>query len=380
MTHEHRRYGMLANLVRSRTKLRIGLFVVAMTLPVAAALAAARQYLYDDLGRLVLVMNGNGAAIVYAHDENGNVLSITRWSGVAIASFSPTSGTVGTPITIVGHGFDPDAADNAVLIGGVAATVTSATPTQLVVTIPSGATSGPISVTVAGHTAVSTQSLSIVPSSMKWLMGFEGLDGGAPNDDESSQNRAVTVGGNAQIDTAVALVGASSLLLDGSGDYLSVADDPAFEANGAFTAEVTLRRNDTNRGQIIFGKRNTGSQHGWWFIINGFNQLSAAAWSNGNGTPVLNIASVATLTTGVAYKVAVERTAAGLWTIYLNGAIVAQGTETATPTGNSEPLYLGRDMTNTSRDFKGWMDEARFCREALYNATAYTPASGPFPR
>ena len=304
MTHEHHRYGMLANFVRSRNKLRIGLFLVATTLPVAAALAATTQYLYDELGRLVLAANENGSSVVYAYDENGNVLSITR--------------------SVEG---------------------------------PPGA-----------------------PSSMAWLMGFEGLDAGAPNDDESSANRTVTVGGGAQIDTAVALVGTSSLLLDGSGDYLSVADDPVFEANGAFVAEATLRRNDTGRLQVVFGKRNSGSQHGWELCINASNQLQALAWSSGNSTPVLNVSSTATLTTGVTYKVAVERTAGGVWTVYLDGAIAAQVTETATPTGNSDALYLGRDVTNTSRDFKGWMDEVRFCREALYNATAYTPVTGAFPR
>jgi YD repeat-containing protein len=358
----------------------VAVFLAVTTLPATAAFAAT-QYLYDDLGRLVLVANPSGSAIVYAHDENGNVLSITR-AGLVIATFSPSYGYVGVPVTIRGSGFDPDPTDNAVLIGGVAATVTSATPTALVAPIPFGASTGPISVTVAGNTAVSAQSLVVVPapppSSMAWLMGFEGLDGGAPNDDESSANRTVTVGGNAQVDTGMALVGASSLLLDGSGDYVRVADDPVFEANGPFVAEVALRRNDTNRLQVIFAKRNAGTQQGWAFTITASNQLGAVAWSN--GTVVVNVSSVATLTTGVTYRVAVERTAGGLWTIYLDGAIVAQATETATPGGNSEPLYLGRDRNFTSRDFKGWMDEARFCREALYNATAYTPGTGAFPR
>src|SRR5262245_33680645 len=116
MTHDFRRDGMLAHLVRrARTPVRIGFFVAAATLPVAAALAGATQYLYDDLGRLVLAMKDNGASIVYAHDENGNVVSITRSTGIVVASFSPTSGYVGVPITIAGSGFDPDPSDNAVV-------------------------------------------------------------------------------------------------------------------------------------------------------------------------------------------------------------------------------------------------------------------------
>lgn len=373
---------LLIRVLQVHPTIRKGLLAAATMLP-AAAVFAATQYVYDELGRLALVVKDGGPSIVYAHDENGNVVSITR-SNVRITSFSPTSAYVGDPITIVGKGFDPDTIDNTVVIGGAAATVTSASTTSLVAPIPAGATTGPISVTVAGDTAVSAQSLTVLvptpPSSMAWLMGFEGSDGGTPNDDESSHNRTVTVGGGAQIDTGVVLVGSSSLLLDGTGDYLSVADNPVFEADGAFVAEVTLRRNDTGRNQVVFGKRNGGSQHGWTFNINASNQLQAVAWSNGGGTPVVNINSTSTLTTGVTYKVAVERTAGGVWTIYLNGAIAAQGTETATPTGNGEALYLGRDSTNTSRDFAGWMDEARFCREALYNATAYTPATLAFPR
>jgi YD repeat-containing protein len=367
-----------------RRRLRAWLIAAVAGLPITAVLAAT-QYLYDDLGRLVLEASNDGSAIVYAHDENGNVLSITSQAGLAVATFSPTYGYVGVPITIVGSGFDPDASDNTVTMGGVTATVTSATSTALVAPIPFGASTGPISVTVAGNTAVSTQSLVVVPApappaTMTWLMGFEGPDGGAPNDDESSANRTVTVGGNAQIDTGVALIGTSSLLLDGSGDYVRVADNPAFEANGPFVAEVTLRRNDSNRLQVIFAKRNSGStQHGWSFGISASNQLYAHAWA-GSAEVAVSITSVATLTSGVTYKVALERTAAGLWTIYLDGFIVAQDTETVTPTGNNDPLYLGRDAVFSARDFKGWMDEARFSREALYNATPYSPTAGPFPR
>ena len=59
----------------------------------------------------------------------------------SITSFSPTSGAVGSTVTITGSGFNTTAANNTVFFDGVKATVTAATATSLTVTVPSG-TSG----------------------------------------------------------------------------------------------------------------------------------------------------------------------------------------------------------------------------------------------
>ena len=73
-----------------------------------------------------------------------------------ITSFSPTSAAVGDTVTITGSGFSTTAANNIVYFGGVRATVSSATPTQLVVTVPSGAKDEPITVTANGKTGESS--------------------------------------------------------------------------------------------------------------------------------------------------------------------------------------------------------------------------------
>ena len=63
-----------------------------------------------------------------------------------ITAFTPTSGAVGSTVTITGTGFNTTAANNVVYIGGVKATVTSASATQLVVTVLAGG-SGKVSAT-----------------------------------------------------------------------------------------------------------------------------------------------------------------------------------------------------------------------------------------
>ena len=75
----------------------------------------------------------------------------------AISSFMPASDSRGATITISGTNFSAAAASNIVFFGAVRAIVSSASSTNLLVTVPSGATFAPITVTVGGLTASSTQ-------------------------------------------------------------------------------------------------------------------------------------------------------------------------------------------------------------------------------
>ena len=98
--------------------------------------------------------SGNDA--IYVYDAVGSVLQINRSmvtpGQLAIFDVNPISGMVGATATVRGQGFSTDASSDAVEFNGVAATVTSATTSTLVVTVPAGATTGPVSVTVGGVT------------------------------------------------------------------------------------------------------------------------------------------------------------------------------------------------------------------------------------
>ena len=76
----------------------------------------------------------------------------TAWepSPPVIARLTQRLAEVSDGITITGVGFDPTPANNTVLFNGTPATVTSATTTSLDVTVPVGATTGNLSVEVAG--------------------------------------------------------------------------------------------------------------------------------------------------------------------------------------------------------------------------------------
>lgn len=96
-------------------------------------------------------MNG-GASVTYVYDAAGNIKQkIPSASGtVVVATYSPPTAAPGASLTINGSGFSTTLSQNAVTIGGVAATVTAATTNALTVTVPTGVQSGQVSVAVTG--------------------------------------------------------------------------------------------------------------------------------------------------------------------------------------------------------------------------------------
>ena len=87
-----------------------------------------------------------------------------------ISGFNPSSASIGDLITLTGTDFVSAAGEvgQVTLVqqggGTISATVTSSAPTTLTFVVPSGATTGGITVSVAGETVSSTSLLIIVPS------------------------------------------------------------------------------------------------------------------------------------------------------------------------------------------------------------------------
>jgi len=81
---------------------------------------------------------------------------VSSWSSFtvlvppSVGAISPTSGPVGTSVTITGEAFGVTQGTSTVRFNGIAATPTSWSDTQIVVPVPSGATSGDIVVSVWG--------------------------------------------------------------------------------------------------------------------------------------------------------------------------------------------------------------------------------------
>src|SRR5204863_273006 len=90
----------------------------------------------------------SGPVIVTASGLASNGVSFTVTVPPTIATLSPASGPVGTAITIAGTNFG--ATPGMIVFNGTPATPTSWSDTSITVPVPTGATSGPVVVTVGG--------------------------------------------------------------------------------------------------------------------------------------------------------------------------------------------------------------------------------------
>jgi YD repeat-containing protein len=132
------------------------------------SLAVPITYLYDDMGRLISVIDKDGNAATYSYDAVGNLLSISRQvpSTVSIIQFTPSGGAVGSIVTIYGSGYSATASQNSVTFNGVSATLSASSTSLIVTTVPTGATTGPIVVTTPAGSATSSTSFTVGANSL----------------------------------------------------------------------------------------------------------------------------------------------------------------------------------------------------------------------
>jgi RHS repeat-associated protein len=112
---------------------------------------------WSDTQINVQVPSGNttGPLTVTVNGIVSNSVQFTLIGSLSVNSMTPTVGPVGTSVTITGAGFGATQSNSAVNFWGTttAAAITSWSNTQIVAAVPSGTTTGPVSVTVAGQTS-----------------------------------------------------------------------------------------------------------------------------------------------------------------------------------------------------------------------------------
>lgn len=210
------------------------------------------------------------------------------------------------------------------------------------------------------------------------LIGADGVDGATTFVDESPSAHTITAVGNAQIDTAQKKFGTGSLLLDGTGDGLSLPLSTTLEIrSGPFTIEFWARFALSQSSVAVMGHYHSGTSGIGWAI----------SFSSGRfrfrGAQNLNIYDTDALfspTVGQWHHFAVDRNAADLLRIYVDGVVLASSTVSATFNPPVNGLKIGYYDSTGLPYFNGNMDEIRISKGiARYNG-AFTPPAAPFPR
>src|SRR5205823_2981164 len=176
---------------------------VAVNLVLSAVAPTDISYVYDELGRLVAVTDATGDTATYGYDAVGNILSIARQgsNAVSIVEVTPNAGVSGTPVRLFGTGFSASPSQDSVSFNGLAAVVSTATATQLTVSVPTGATSGVVAVVTPSGSATSSGAFIVDPGSGPTITGISPTvaTAGTPltvmgrNFQTTSSNNAVSV-------------------------------------------------------------------------------------------------------------------------------------------------------------------------------------------
>ena len=92
----------------------------------------------------------SGSVAVTTPNGTSTLAGFVHISTPMITTIVPTVGVPGSSATITGIGFNSTAASNIIYFGGVRSTVTAASTTSLTVTVPGGATYGPVLLPMVG--------------------------------------------------------------------------------------------------------------------------------------------------------------------------------------------------------------------------------------
>jgi len=186
-----------------------------------------------------------------------------------------------------------------------------------------------------------------------------------------ANGKTVTVLGNAQLTQTNKKFGTASLLLDGTGDNISVPSTPDFNfGTGDFTIECFVNRSVSGAQHNIFDFRTTNTQNAPVVYIQSNNLLSY--YVNG----AIRITGTA-VTTGSFKHIALCRSGTST-RLFLDGVQIGS-TWTDTTNYIQSPLTIGSRFDGLSGGFNGFIDEVRVSKGiAKYTGSTYTVPTSEF--
>ncbi len=343
-----------------------------------------------------------GTCTALVISNGGTDMYILRTSTVStpaaptITSFSPSSGAVGTTVTITGTNFSTTPENNIVRFGGgIFATVTASTATSITTTVPVAAANGTISVIIGCNTATSSSSFFVstntVPSYVPaaGLVAYYGFPS-VPLDATTNHNDGFFVSPASTPTITVDRKSSSNKAYSFDGnDYIKVNDSPSLRVTD-LTISGWFKFNSTSGIQLMVDKHagtvDSDSYEIWyeagkiWGTIGDLTTLA---------TPV---SAPFTPVTGDWYNIAFTfNDATNTQSLYIEGCLVAQNTTTKSIVYDGEPLMIGasNDFTTPSLFFNGVIDDVAIWNRELsiteiraaigsyLSSDGYDPHSGP---
>lgn len=208
------------------------------------------------------------------------------------------------------------------------------------------------------------------------LMHFDGTSGSTTFTEQKGKTFAGA--GNAQLSTSSPKFGTASLLLDGTGDYVSTTSnlsDFVFGTND-FTVEAFINTS-TLREQLIIDFF-TPLNISWQLELNSSGRLNFYGSDGSTNGPIATATSV--LTNGAWHHVAASRTGSSL-RLFVDGVSEASVTDGRNFSFATSTLAIGAQVAsrNAAYDFPGNIDEVRITKGVGRYTSNFTAPVAAFP-
>lgn len=240
------------------------------------------------------------------------------------------------------------------------------------------------SITTAGLTPTITPFAPHAANTVLLLHG-EGTDASTTFTDSSLLNQTMNAQGNAQIDTAQFRFGSSSMLFDGTGDYVKAATPSNFTIfDGPFTIAGWVRPavSGPKQRSLFSACQNLIANFDWIGLVQTSTGKIGLHASLNSGSSQPSIDGTTVLPVNVQTHVAVSCDGAGHVYVAVNGHV--ENTTSSWPSFPDASVQnvavggLANGYTDSSVDhLNGWLDEFIVCNECLFTSDFVVPAA-PF--
>ena len=219
------------------------------------------------------------------------------------------------------------------------------------------------------------------------LLGFNGTDGATTTTDQSNSAHAMTFNGNAQIDTAQFKFGVSSLLLDGSGDFVTSPDHADWTMTGTFTGEAWVRYPTSAAGNQVIASQWGNTTIAWLAYVSPdpTTQIGGVTVStDGVGATHTTTTTDMNFAPNTWFHIAWDRDSSNTLRFYVGGVLCGKKTSASGMVASAETFAIG--ATNVGGlAFNGWIDEVRLTKGvSRYGDTVgdsgFTPPTTAFAR
>jgi len=333
---------------------------------------------------------GSASAVSAAESASvGAASGVADATAVGASAAEATASAAGTSTADAVAGLPGDGAGEAAgtstaeAVGASAAAATASaagTGTASGVGASASAATGSAAGTSTAEAVGSDQASDQYFSNVVLLVAFDGVDGSTTATDDSNAAHSLTFNGNAQIDTAQSKFGGASLLLDGTGDYVTSADSADWNFTGEFTIEAWVRTGNPTANYCSISQYNTTGNNRSWSMEIFSSQLRFIYSTAGTDANIIDPTGD-TVSANTWYHHCVDRDASGNLRLYVDGVMVHKATGISSALFNStQALTIGARATSLT--WNGHIDEVRVTKGVARYASdsGFTAPTAAYPR